>query len=84
MLPIAATQPDGEATRLDSFRAELTSDLLAALGLADGEAALAEALDSLGALLFQNEPFRLSNCAGALRAARRELGAARRRGSWAT
>jgi hypothetical protein len=66
VLPIAATQPDGEATRLDSFRAELTSDLLAALGLADGEAALAEALDRWELSLFQNEPFRSEQLRGAL------------------
>ena len=66
VLPIAATQPDGEATRLDSFRAELTSELLAVLGLADGDAALAEALDRWELSLFQNEPFRSEQLRGAL------------------
>src|SRR5688572_7674071 len=40
VLPIAATQPPGEATRLDSFRAELTRDLVARLSLADGDVSL--------------------------------------------
>ena len=66
VLPIAATQPDGEPTRLDSFRAELTSELLAVLGLADGDAALAEALDRWELSLFQNEPFRSEQLRGAL------------------
>src|SRR5205823_7377747 len=35
VLPIAATQPAGEPTRLDSFRATLAVDLLAELGSAD-------------------------------------------------
>jgi hypothetical protein len=58
VLPIAATQPPGEATRLDSFRAALAAELLARLGLADGDGALAEALDRWELSLFQNEPFR--------------------------
>ncbi len=66
VLPIAATQPDGEPTRLDSFRAELTRELLAVLGLADGDAALAEALDRWELSLFQNEPFRSEQLRGAL------------------
>ncbi len=66
VLPIAATQPDGEPTRLDSFRAELTSELLAVLGLADGDPALAEALDRWELSLFQNEPFRSEQLRGAL------------------
>ena len=66
VLPIAATQPEGEATRLDSFRAELTVELLAVLGLADADAALAEALDRWELSLFQNEPFRSEQLRGAL------------------
>jgi hypothetical protein len=41
VLPIAATQPPGEPTRLDSFRAELAREVLGRLGLADGDAPLA-------------------------------------------
>jgi hypothetical protein len=66
VLPIAATQPPGEATRLDSFRAELAADLLARLGLADADPALAEALDRWELSLFQNEPFRSEQLRGAL------------------
>ena len=66
VLPIAATQPPGEATRLDSFRAELARDVLARLALADGDAALAEALDRWELSLFQNEPFRSEQLRGAL------------------
>ena len=58
VLPIAATQPPGEATRLDSFRGALAGELLLRLGLADSDSALAEALDRWELSLFQNEPFR--------------------------
>jgi hypothetical protein len=57
-LPIAATQPPGEPSRLDSFRAPIAIEVLASLGLADGDPALAEALDRWELSLFQNEPFR--------------------------
>ena len=66
VLPIAATQPPGEATRLDSFRAELTRELLSRLALADGDAPLAEALDRWELSLFQNEPFRSEQLRGSL------------------
>ena len=65
VLPIAATQPPGEATRLDSFRAELARDVLARLALADGDAPLAEALDRWELSLFQHEPFRSEQLRGA-------------------
>jgi hypothetical protein len=58
VLPIAATQPPGEPTRLDSFRGALAGELLVRLGLADADNALAEALDRWELSLFQNEPFR--------------------------
>ena len=58
VLPIAATQPPGEATRLDEFRAPLAAELLVRLGLADADASLAEALDRWELSLFQHEPFR--------------------------
>jgi hypothetical protein len=58
VLPIAATQPPGEPTRLDSFRGALAGELLLRLGLADADTALAEALDRWELSLFQHEPFR--------------------------
>ncbi len=58
VLPIAATQPPGDPTRLDSFRGALAGELLLRLVLADADNALAEALDRWELSLFQNEPFR--------------------------
>ena len=58
VLPIAATQPPGDPTRLDEFRAPLAAELLVQLGLADADTHLAEALDRWELSLFQNEPFR--------------------------
>jgi len=66
VLPIAATQPPGEPTRLDSFRAELARELLSRLALADADTALAEALDRWELSLFQHEPFRSEQLRGAL------------------
>jgi len=68
VLPIAATQPPGEPTRLDSFRAEVARTVLERLVLADGDTALAEALDRWELSLFQNEPFRSEQLRGALAA----------------
>ena len=65
VLPIAATQPPGEPTRLDSFRAELARELLSRLALADADTALAEALDRWELSLFQHEPFRSEQLRGA-------------------
>lgn len=58
VLPIAATQPPGEPSRLDQFRTPIAVDVLAALGAVDGDPELAEALDRWELSLFQNEPFR--------------------------
>jgi hypothetical protein len=58
VLPIAATQPPGEPTRLDTFRAGLASDLLARLPAADDDPDLGEALDRWELSLFQDGPFR--------------------------
>jgi hypothetical protein len=58
VLPIAATQPPGEPTRLDEFRGPLAAELLVRLGLADADTHLAEALDRWELSLFQHEPFR--------------------------
>ncbi len=66
VLPIAATQPPGEPTRLDSFRAELARQVLSRLPLADADTALAEALDRWELSLFQHEPFRSEQLRGAL------------------
>ena len=58
VLPIAATQPPGEPSRLDSFRTPIAAEVLAALAEADGDPELSEALDRWELSLFQNEPFR--------------------------
>jgi len=58
MLPIAATRPPGEATRLDQFRGEVAGKLRVRLALADDDTRLGEALDRWELSLFQSEPFR--------------------------
>jgi hypothetical protein len=58
LLPIAATQPRGEGTRLDKIRARLAADLRAKLTLADSDRELGEALDRWELSLFSEEPFR--------------------------
>ena len=57
VLPIAATQPAGESTRLDSFRADLAAQLLPRLTQADEDPELGEALDRWELSLFQDGPF---------------------------
>jgi hypothetical protein len=57
VLPIAATQPAGEPTRFDSFRAQLAGKLLPGLALADDDPELGEALDRWELSLFQESPF---------------------------
>ncbi len=78
LLPIAATQPRGEATRLDSLRGRLAADLRQRLGLADSDRELGEALDRWELSLFSEEPFRSGQLRDALTAL---LGAGD--GSWA-
>ena len=68
VLPIAATQPPGEPTRLDAFRGPLAAELLVRLGLADADTPLAEALDRWELSLFQHEPFRSEQLRSALAA----------------
>jgi hypothetical protein len=58
VLPISATEPPGEPTRLDEFRARLASDLLERLAEADQDPELGEALDRWELSLFQGGPFR--------------------------
>jgi hypothetical protein len=58
VLPIAATEPPGEPTRLDEFRGRLARDLLERLEPASEDPELAEALDRWELALFQSEPFR--------------------------
>jgi len=66
VLPIAATPPPGESSRLDAFRAPIAIDVLAALADADGDPALSDALDRWELSLFQNEPFRAEQLRAAL------------------
>ena len=68
VLPIAATEPPGEASRLDAFRSPIAVSILAALGDADGDPELAEALDRWELSLFQNDPFRAEQLRAALAA----------------
>ena len=68
VLPIAATQPPGEPTKLDEFRASLAAELLIRLGLVDVDTNLAEALDRWELSLFQHEPFRSEQLRAALEA----------------
>jgi hypothetical protein len=58
VLPIAATAPPGEPTRLDPFRASVAADLRPRLWVADDDAKLGDALDRWELSLFQDEPFR--------------------------
>ena len=58
VLPIAATQPDGEPTRLDEFRGRLAADVRGRLLAADEDQELGEALDRWELSLFQPDPFR--------------------------
>jgi hypothetical protein len=68
LLPIAATQPRGEPTRLDSLRGRLAADLRERLTLADADRELAEALDRWELSLFAEEPFRSAQVRDALTA----------------
>jgi hypothetical protein len=68
-LPIAATQPAGEATRLDSFRARVAAELLPKLGDVEDDHELAEALDRWELSLFQIDPFRSEQLRASLTAA---------------
>jgi hypothetical protein len=66
VLPVAATQPPGPPTRLDSFRGELARALRQRLLRADADPELAEALDRWELSLFQADPFRSEQLRAAL------------------
>ena len=66
LLPIAATQPRGEPTRLDAIRARLAAELRGRLTLADDDRELGEALDRWELSLFSDEPFRSAQVREAL------------------
>jgi hypothetical protein len=68
VVPIAATQPTGEPTRLDSFRGAVAADLRERLVLADDDPELGEALDRWELSLFQDGPFRAEQLREALAA----------------
>jgi hypothetical protein len=78
MLPIAATPPPGEPTRLDVFRGGIARTLHGRLALAEDDRELGEALDRWELSLFQDAPFRAEQLRSALEAL---LGAGD--GSWA-
>ena len=66
VLPIAATAPPGEPTRLDPFRASVVEKLRPRLALADEDARLGDALDRWELSLFQDDPFRAEQLRQAL------------------
>jgi hypothetical protein len=69
VLPIAATAPPGEPTRLDPFRASVALKLRPLLFAADEDAQLGDALDRWELSLFQDDPFRGEQLRHALDAA---------------
>ena len=69
VLPIAATPPPGEPSRLDPFRASVAEKLRPALAFADDDAKLGDALDRWELSLFQGDPFRSEQLRHALDAA---------------
>jgi hypothetical protein len=66
VLPIAATQPAGEPSRLDAFRGRLAAELRARLALANDDERLADALDAWELSLFQPERLRAESVRAAL------------------
>jgi hypothetical protein len=58
VLPIAATAPPGEPSRLDPFRASVAERLRPHLAGADDDTHLGDALDRWELSLFQDDPFR--------------------------
>jgi hypothetical protein len=68
VLPIAATQPPGEPTRLDVFRGETARVLLGKLGAAEDDRRLGDALDRWELALFQDGSFRAEQLRSSLEA----------------
>jgi hypothetical protein len=68
VLPIAATEPAGDATRLDEFRGRLARDLLDRLSDCDRDPQLGEAVDRWELSLFAEQPFRAEQLREALTA----------------
>ena len=66
VLPIAATAPPGEPTRLDPFRASVAVQLRPKLAVADDDTGLGDALDRWELALFQDDPFRAEQLRQAL------------------
>jgi len=66
VLPIAATAPPGEPTRLDPFRASVAADLRVRLAVADDDLRLGDALDRWELALFHTDPFRAEQLRHAL------------------
>jgi hypothetical protein len=58
VLPIAATEPPGEPTRLDEYRGRLAAELLDRIAVCDSDEPLGEALDRWELSLFAAEPYR--------------------------
>ncbi len=57
-LGIAATEPDGEATRLDVWRGRLAGDLLERIASSEGDQVVGDALERWELALFESEPLR--------------------------
>ena len=68
VLPIAATQPPGEPTRLDALRGGVARALRERLAGADDDRELGEALDRWELALFQEAPFHAEQLRSALEA----------------
>jgi hypothetical protein len=68
VVPLAATQPHGETTRLDPFRGAVARELTGRLALARTDEALADALDRWELALVEAERFRAEGLAAALAA----------------
>jgi hypothetical protein len=68
VLPIAATQPPGEPTRLDVFRGETARLLIGKLAAAEDDRELGDALDRWELALFQDGSFRAEQLRSSLEA----------------
>jgi hypothetical protein len=68
VLPIAATQPLGEPTRLDVFRGETARLLIGKLAAAEDDRELGDALDRWELALFQDGSFRAEQLRSSLEA----------------